>query len=160
MAYRDLVDRVEAWLVGQEWQLNDGVTVEERGQFLLSPSDGDAPWPLLAVVDDDEQRVLFYSVRPEDVPEAQREKIATLLTRINYGLLVGAVETDLDDGEVRVRTGVELGTFGLDDEDALGSQLARALGSNLALAEAVWDAVDDVLDHGTDPHTAAQALEG
>lgn len=159
MAHHDLVDRVEAWLVGQEWLLNDGVHVEERGQFLLSPSDGDAPWPVLAVVDDDDQRVLFYSVRPDDVPEEQREKIATLLTRINYGLLVGAVELDLDDGEVRVRTSVDLGSFGLDD-DALGSQLARSLGSNLALAEAVWDAVDDVLDNGVDPHTAAAALEG
>jgi hypothetical protein len=73
-------------------------------------------WICYARIEEDERRVVFYSVYPESIPQAKRAAVAEYLTRINYGLSVGNFEMDFDDGEVRFRTGLDLEGINLQAE--------------------------------------------
>jgi hypothetical protein len=64
-------------------------------------------WSMMLLGADDERVISCYSLLPSVVPEAGRAAVAEGLTRLNYGLLVGAFELDLDDGEVRCRTSID-----------------------------------------------------
>ena len=100
--------------------------LDERGwPYLLVPEhDGlrfpfqgdDERWECLIGTDEANGRVLVYSVCPFNVPLEQRQAMAELLTRINYGLATGVFEMDFVDGQVRCRTSIETG----------GAQLSQA----------------------------------
>lgn len=67
-----------------------------------------AEWVCLLRVFEQTERVLVYSLLPDSVPEAQRSDLALMLTQINYGLIVGNFEMDLDDGEIRYKTSLDV----------------------------------------------------
>ena len=75
--------------------------------------------------------VAMYSVHRGKVPEKRRIEAAVMLTRFNYGLMAGALELDDEDGELRVRTGVDFGGGPISVPP-----LSRALELNLGLLEA------------------------
>lgn len=67
-----------------------------------------AEWVCLLRVFEQTERVLVYSLLPDNVPEVQRPDLALMLTQINYGLIVGNFEMDLDDGEIRYKTSLDV----------------------------------------------------
>lgn len=104
--------------------------VKEPAGLITTIVASERSWPLVAMADDEERVLLCYSVLPGRIAPEGRVAAAEALTRLNYDLLTGTFELDLDDGEVRVRTSLALG----DSEPGPG--LLRALvGRNVALAE-------------------------
>lgn len=140
-----LLDRVVAVLEGLEWQVD--LDDEHPGGMLLEPSDGAAPWPFVAQVDDDQ--VAFYSLLPDEVEEEHREAVATLITHANYGLVVGSFEIDLTDGDVRFRTSLALGVAELDDTQ-LAALVSPLIHYNLSAMDEWMEALQAVAS-GTDP---------
>jgi len=65
-------------------------------------------WPCYAQAHGDQDRYVFYSVIPVTAPEDRRIAVAELLTRANYGMLIGNFELDLDDGEIRYKTSIDM----------------------------------------------------
>lgn len=53
------------------------------------------------------ERLVVYSILPRNAELAQRERIALLLTQINYGLVLGNFEMDMTDGEIRYKTSMD-----------------------------------------------------
>jgi hypothetical protein len=102
---------------GNGWpaeELDDGIG------FSLEIDGTDASWSALALTDDDS--FTFYSLSPVEFPNDRIGQVAEFLHRANHGLLTGTFELDYDTAEVRLRTGIELGTLApsaLDDDDAL-----------------------------------------
>jgi hypothetical protein len=142
-----LLDRVVAVLEGLEWHVD--LDDEHPGGMLLEPSDGDAPWPFVAEVDDEDRQVAFYSLLPDEVPEERRDAVAAVLTHANYGLAVGSFEIDLADGDVRFRTSLALGRAELDDAQ-LAALVSPLIHHNLAAMGAWLDGLQSVAD-GADP---------
>lgn len=140
-----LIERVVAVLESLEWQVD--LDDEHPGGMLLEPSDGTAPWPFVAQVDDDQ--IAFYSLLPDEVEEQSREAVATLLTHANYGLVVGSFEIDLADGDVRFRTSLALGVAELDDTQ-LGALVSPLIHYNLSAMDEWIDALQAVAG-GADP---------
>lgn len=63
----------------------------------------------IQITDDNEaRRVVIHAQLPARIPESTRLKVAELLTRVNYDLVVGNFELSLDDGEVLFKTVVDL----------------------------------------------------
>lgn len=56
-----------------------------------------------------EQQVLVHSVFPSLVPADRLDAVSRFVQRANFGLIMGNFELDLDDGEVRYKTSVEVG---------------------------------------------------
>ncbi len=67
-----------------------------------------AEWTCLVRVFEQTERLLVYSILPANVPEAQRHDMALMLTQINYGLIVGNFELDIQDGEIRYKTSLDV----------------------------------------------------
>lgn len=155
MTSQGLMARVAGLLQDRKWLVEE---TDEPGMLVLHPSDGPAPWPVIALVGEEPARVVLYSVLPDDVPEANRSAVAELLARAGYGLLSGALEIDLDDGEVRVRTGVDLGRADHDDA-TLGALLDPVIALNLTLMDTIWDALQDVAAGRATPAEAAARIE-
>jgi hypothetical protein len=55
------------------------------------------------------RKVVVYSVADIHVPEGRRPAMAELLTRANFGIVVGNFEMDYEDGEVRFKTSLDSG---------------------------------------------------
>lgn len=142
-----LLDRVVAVLQDLEWRVE--LDDEHPGGMLLDPSDGDAPWPFVAEVDDADGQVAFYSLLPDEVPEQRREAVAAVLTHANYGLAVGSFEIDLSDGDVRFRTSLALGRAELDDTQ-LSALVSPLIHHNLSAMDAWIEGLQSVAD-GADP---------
>jgi hypothetical protein len=127
--------------------------VDETGSIvgLLSASEK-GPWTVyIAMLEADEQVVVHSSFNPP-VPGDRRDAIALFLTRANYGILLGNFELDLDDGELRYKTSI----------DVRGAELTEALLDNLVVANvAMFDryvpGIEAVV-RGADPADAVAAI--
>lgn len=65
-------------------------------------------WLCLIRVFEQTERIVVYSIFPRLVAAEQRSRLALMLTRINYGLVLGNFEMDLDDGEIRYKTSMDV----------------------------------------------------
>ena len=53
------------------------------------------------------EQFLFYAIAPVNAPEAVRPAVAEYITRANYGLRIGNLEMDWQDGEVRYKSSLD-----------------------------------------------------
>lgn len=104
--------------------------------------------------DEPERHVIVHAVVPHSIPELHRIEVALFLTRANYGLGSGCFEFDLDDGEVRFRSSIDLGDVEL--TDALFEPL---IGYTLAAMSRYVPGIAAVLA-GVPPRDAIDVVEG
>ncbi len=89
----------------EEWDFH---FVENAGIVRMNFAGDSGNWACLAQAREPHQQVVFYSICPLRVPEAKRAAMSEFLTRVNYGVVIGNFEMDLDDGEVRYKTSLDL----------------------------------------------------
>jgi len=100
-----------------------------------------------------ERLALLFIFRKKAV-KARRPEVAELITRLNYGMITGGFEMDMDGGEVRYR-------FGLDFSGVeLHPLLVRnAVLTSLDALETYEQAVQDVITGAASPKQALAAAE-
>ena len=99
-----LLDAVVEYLDEEEFDYD--VESDERVDLSFTSSNGVlVTWFSL---DEEDQVVLFVSRCPVFVPEERRQAAMEFLTRANFGLRLGHFEFDLDDGEVRYKTSIDV----------------------------------------------------
>jgi hypothetical protein len=115
---------VEQFFTDDEWYF-----ARLDGQTLLQANFSGKNGHLNCFAQTNEEQFIFffYSICPVNVPPERRLAVAEFLTRANYGLKVGNFEMDIDDGEVRFKTSI----------DVEKTELNRELVSNLVYAN-VW----------------------
>ena len=106
-----------------------------------------------AIADGAKGFFLFQSFGPENVPEARRAKAAEFLARLNWAVPLGTFAMDLEDGEVRFRTGI----------DVSGDRLSPALienviDANLVVMDRAWPLLEAVVTTEVTPEAAAEML--
>ncbi len=83
-------------------------------------------WSCFADARESLRQVLFYSVAPVTAGAERRSQVVEFITRANYGLIVGNFEMDLDHGEVRFKTSLDVGATSLTSE-----QMERLVDANV-----------------------------
>jgi hypothetical protein len=107
-------------------------------------------WDAFVLAREADQQIVVYAECPLSAPTDRRTEIMTLVTRANFGLSVGNFELDLDDGEIRYRTSLDV------KEDRLSPALLRQLvWNNIATTDRYLPALRQVIESGA---TAAEAL--
>ena len=108
----------------------------------------------LRISNDDEifQIHLNYPVLAKD--EKMRPNVTEFFTRVNYGLVLGAFEVDLRDGEARYHISHIIGDERLEDE-----VIRRIIGSALSTADRYFPAYMRVLFGGDTPEDAVFLAE-
>ena len=94
--------------------------VSEGGGLIVTQISGDdGTWSVYVQITDDQEarRVVVHGRIPAHIPESNRLKVAEMLTRTNYELILGNFELNLEDGEVLFKTTLDLA----------GGQLTQAM---------------------------------
>jgi hypothetical protein len=55
-------------------------------------------------VNEEEKKIIFFSIYPVNVPVNSRVSMAEIMIRVNYTLFFGGYEMDFSDGEIRFKT--------------------------------------------------------
>lgn len=107
-----------------------------------------------AVENEEAAQFLFYSICPVKVPENKRITVAQFLTRANYGIVIGNFELDLDDGEIRYKTSIDV------KDDRLSEALCKQLVyTNLAMMDRYLPGIMGTIYGGMSPEGAIAHIE-
>ena len=146
-----LLDTVVEYLDDEGFEYD--VESEERVDLSFTTSNGVlVTWFSL---DDEDQVVLFVTRCPVFVPQERREAAMEFLTRANFGLRLGHFEFDLDDGEVRYKTSIDV------EGDRLTPVLVKRLvRPNLMTMDRYLPGLLRVVFGATTPAQEIAAIEG
>lgn len=107
MATTALFDQIAGYLAvaGQHFE-----SEPEEGLIVAQMSGEHGNWHTYIQITDDVKvrHVVVHAHLPALIPVSTRLKVTELLTRINYGLVLGNFELGLDDGELLFKTAVDL----------------------------------------------------
>jgi hypothetical protein len=111
-------------------------------------------WPAFSGTREAEQQVIIYSACPISAPQARRAETMEYITRANYGLAIGNFELDLDDGEIRYKTSIDL------KGDRLSAALLRQLvWDNIAVTDKYLPGLRRVIESGESAVAALAKVE-
>jgi hypothetical protein len=100
-----IYDAVVAFL-GEQRVLFHEEPAKHRVRFEYASATGS--WTTYAVAFEQERQLAIYGVVPVPADPAQLPALAELVTRINFGLVIGNFELDYDGGEIRFKTSLDL----------------------------------------------------
>jgi hypothetical protein len=146
-----LLDTVIQFFEQDAWSFSQ--PVEEP--ILQTGFQGDnASWTCYAEVREEYGQFAFFSVCPVNAPEGKRTAMAEFLTRANYGLVIGNFEMDLDDGEIRYKTSLDVR-----DDDLSVSLVRNAVYMNVLMMDRYLPGIMAVLYGDVSPSEAIVQVE-
>ena len=118
-------------------------------------------WTALVLADDASMRFVFYSLSPVDVEPDRLAAVAEFCHRANHGLVGDAFELDHDDGEVRLRSGIELFDLpaSLRTDELYTFLVADLSASNVGTFDRYLPGLVAVATTGVDPARVVAELE-
>jgi len=142
---RTLMDRVGDYLTEKDWNYS---RFEDRDclTFNLRLRDGSVRVFVDTWEGEGWSRILVYATYPTYVPTQRRQAVAEAIARINYVNILGGLEMDMNDGELRVRTTLEGDSF-IGDE-----MIDRAISKSLDLADQYQAALLSIPFGSAAPH--------
>jgi hypothetical protein len=81
--------------------------LEGKTAYRMGFSGKNGQFTCFAQIRVDLEQFLFYAIAPVKVPEELRLAAAEFTTRANYGLRIGNLEMDFNDGEVRYKSSLD-----------------------------------------------------
>lgn len=144
-------DSVIAFLQEDEWRYEE---IPGEAAIRFGFTGRNARFECFGRVNEDHEIFVFYTVIPLRVPEAQRQPVIELVTRINYGLNVGNFEMDVNDGEIRYKTSIDV------EGGELAPRMVETLLSvNISTTDRYFPAFADVMYAGLTPAEAVGRIE-
>ncbi len=111
-------------------------------------------WGCFAQTREELNQAVFFSVLPTVVAEDRRLAMAELLTWVNFDLVIGNFELDLDGGHVRYKTSIDV------EGTELTPTLVRPLVyDNVLTMDRYLPALDAVALEGAIPREAYRAVD-
>ncbi|WP_435979176.1 YbjN domain-containing protein [Psychrobacter sp. DM4] len=83
----------------------------------------------------------FYGILPFMIPESHQSAAMLLVTQINYDMIIGNLEMDVRDGEIRYKNAIDVEAIGLDDDI-----IEQLLQSVVAMTTVSFEIFDDLLN--------------
>lgn len=139
------------FFAGQPWRFHEQ---PERNLVSFDYVGTAATWRTYVTAFEEAQQVAVYGVIPFAIDPAHRVAVAELLTRINFGLVIGNFELDYADGESRYKTSLDF--EGAELTDPLLLQLVR---SNLSVVDRYLPALVAVAEGRLSVGDALQSLD-
>lgn len=116
--------------------------------------EGGNEWGCLALADEQSEQAIFYSVMLETTEPEHRPEVMKFVTLANYGMQVGNFELDLEDGEVRFKTSVDI--EGMDLAEGL---LRNMVELNVLMMGLYYDGLIAVMRGGMSAEEAIAEIE-
>jgi hypothetical protein len=101
---------------GRSFFERDGWPYADQGGRLATAFGGEhGNYTCWLVEREQHQQMVLYAVSPTTVPPERRLAMSELLARANFGIVMGNLEMDWDDGEVRYKTSADVEGIELHD---------------------------------------------
>jgi hypothetical protein len=139
-----------------EWPFDEGASPLNQDQtiYRLISQGENGEWSCFACPREDMQECVFYSVYPDLVAEEHRIAVSEFLTRANFGMAIGNFEINLDSGEVRLKTSIDV------EGDRLSLELFRQLvAANVNTMDRYLPGIQRVIEGSLTPKDAIAQLE-
>lgn len=146
-----IFDTVRSWLIEQDFEFD---AKDDEGVFVFRYKGGSGIWSCFVFCREQEEQVLFYSVAPISVAEELRIDLAEFILRANHGAVQGCFEMNVDDGEVRYRTGLDV-----TDTQVEPTMLRNVVLANLLMMDTYLPGLLAVVHGGVAPHIAIEKIE-
>jgi hypothetical protein len=132
----------------------DWTTVElDDGSVVLTFDGQHGRWRCRMFVDEPLGQVSFYSLLPDVVPVERRAAVVEFATRANLELILGNFEFDLDRGELRYKTSIDV-----EGDRLTPALLTHVVHANVLAMDRYLPGIARVLREGADPaEVVAQA---
>jgi hypothetical protein len=138
------------------FQEDDWKVTQLEGEPILSMgvSGKNGRWRCYAKSREEQKQFVFYSICETKVPEGRRQALAELLTRANFGMVIGNFEMDFNDGEIRYKTSIDV------DGDHLNSTLIKNIVyTNVVMMDRYLPGILSTIQGTTSPKEAIEAIE-
>jgi hypothetical protein len=140
-----------------EWPFDRGTSPLNQDQpiYRLISQGENGEWSCFACPREDMQQCVFYSVYPDLIPEERRNVVNEFLTRANFGMAIGNFEINLDSGEVRFKTSIDV------EGDHFSLELFQQLvAANVNTMDRYLPGIREVIEGQATPEAAIAQLEG
>lgn len=135
-----------------QWQF---VKIPETSVLRLLFRGENGQWTCYAQAREEQRQFVFYSVCPLKTPENKRLAITEFITRANYGMIMGNFEFDLDDGEIRYKTSIDV------QEDNLSFALIKPIAyANVMTMDEYLPGIIAVIESEVEVKEAILRIEG
>lgn len=104
-----------------DWDYDPAIEGDEKTIAANYEQPDVGAWDCYAVARELQQQCLFYSQCPIQIPSDRWAAIAEFLTRANYGIPIGNFEINLDNGDIRFKTGINI------EDDRLSPALFKGI---------------------------------
>lgn len=146
-----IYDAMRDWFDDAEWRVEEH---PEQGIIATAVEGEHGSWRCFARANEESELFVFYAVAEVGAPEDRRQAVAEFLTRANYGLLIGNFELDVDDGEVRYKSSVDL-----EGSPIVAPLIRQCVHSCLMTADRYLPGLRAVAEGGAEPAEAVAAVE-
>jgi hypothetical protein len=146
-----ILEAVIAFLNEQGWEYTQ---VEDRPIFKIDYKGESGPWVCYAHAREEDEQFLFYSVLEAAIPADKRPAMLEFIARANYGIAIGNFEMDLEDGEIRFKTSIDVEGYYLPVELIRQMVLSNVMSMDLFLPGII-----EVVNKGTPPAEVIERLQ-
>lgn len=81
-----------------------------------------------------------YGILPFLIPESHQSAAMLLITQINYDMMIGSLELDINDGEIRYKNAIDIEAVGINDDI-----IEHLLQSVVAMTTVAYEIFNDLL---------------
>ena len=83
-----------------------------------------------------------YGILPFLIPESHQSAAMLLITQINYDMLIGNLEMDINDGEIRYKNAIDVEAVGMDE-----NTIEHLLQSVIAMTTVTYEIFSDLVNN-------------
>lgn len=146
-----ILDTVKTFLETDEWSF---FQIPDQPLLFVEFQGDNGQWKGLAQADDEHAQFVFYSISPVSAPEEQIGRVADFLTRANFGMIIGNFEIDLEDGQIRFKTSIDVEGSQLD-----AAMVKRLVYTNVLTMDKYLPGINAVIQDDVRPDEAIAVIE-
>jgi hypothetical protein len=115
-----IIDYLKQYFDDKEWHYNHyqpKIRDSQKSHYLsLRMRNKQLDCGYLFRVQEKTKLLAVYGILPFLIPESHQSAAMLLITQINYDMMIGNLEMDVDDGEIRYKNAIDIEAVGLDDD--------------------------------------------
>ena len=141
-----IVDFLKQYFDDKDWPYNHyqpKIRDSQKSHYLsLRMRDKQLDCGYLFRVQENNKLLAVYGILPFLIPESHQSAAMLLITQINYDMMIGNLEMDVDDGEIRYKNAIDIEAVGLDDDI-----LEHLLQSIIAMTTVAYEIFSDLVNN-------------
>jgi len=140
-----IVDTIKQFLQSKQWHYTyyrpRADDTQQSHHLSLRMRNGRLDCGYLFRIQETNALLAVYGILPFVIPESHQSAAMLLITQINYYMIIGNLEMDVNDGEIRFKSAIDVEAVGIND-----TIIEQLLQSVVAMTTVSFEIFDDLLN--------------